>query len=127
MRCRYMKLFNASSRGLKAVDPSLRVGGPATMQTQFVPDFIANATASGIPFDFVSTHFYPTDPQCQHGPMRANQDCFVDMVTTAQAAAAKAQKPFYLSVRHYVLACSLACLLACSLCVGRQALVARWR
>ena len=40
----YMQLFNASSKALKAVDSSLRVGGPATMQTQFVPEFIGNAT-----------------------------------------------------------------------------------
>eukprot|EP01052_Picozoa_sp_SAG31_P044240 SAG31_NODE_7641_length_1632_cov_3.556425_2_plen_87_part_00 len=30
----YLPLFNASARALKAVHPTLRVGGPSTMQTQ---------------------------------------------------------------------------------------------
>ena len=100
----YMPLFNASARALKDVNPALRVGGPATMQTQFVPEFIGNATAADIPFDFVSTHFYPTDPQCQTNETSTVEDCFADMVTAAQAAAEKANKPFYLTVR-FVLSC----------------------
>merc|ERR1711970_375356 len=41
----YMQLYNASALALKAVNDSLKVGGPATMQTQFVPEFIAAAEA----------------------------------------------------------------------------------
>ena len=53
----YMSLYNASARALKAVDSALKVGGPATMQTLYVPEFIANASAHGIPVDFVSCNF----------------------------------------------------------------------
>eukprot|EP01046_Picozoa_sp_COSAG06_P019642 COSAG06_NODE_1408_length_9549_cov_12.628677_11_plen_40_part_00 len=35
---------------------SRRVGGPATMQLLHAADFVELATASKIPFDFVSTH-----------------------------------------------------------------------
>ena len=64
---RYMSLYNASAMAVKSVDKSLRIGGPATMQTLDIAGFI-NATVGAnppIPVDFVSTHFYPTDPQCQ--------------------------------------------------------------
>ena len=64
----YMTLFNASSSALKAVHPGLRVGGPATMQLLDVEDFIQACAAKNIPYDFVSTHMYPTDPQCSRDP-----------------------------------------------------------
>jgi xylan 1,4-beta-xylosidase len=93
----YLLLFNASSRGLKDVDAQLRVGGPATMQTQYVNEFIGNATAMQIPFDAVTTHFYPTDPQCDTNSTKTTEDCFADMVNAAADAAIKAGKPFYLT------------------------------
>ena len=63
----YMSLFNASSVAPKGVHEGLKVGGPATMQLLNVADFIKAATDRNIPFDFVSTHMYPTDPQCNPG------------------------------------------------------------
>lgn len=61
----YVDLYNASARAVKDVNEKLRVGGPATMQTQFVPEFIAACAnkSSPMPVDFISTHFYPTDPR----------------------------------------------------------------
>lgn len=60
----YMKLYNASAAAIKAVDPSYKVGGPATAQLAGVlggvPAFVNESTTRGIPFDFVSTHFYPS-------------------------------------------------------------------
>ena len=41
----YLPLFNASSAALKAVHPSLQVGGPATMRTQHVQDLISDTKA----------------------------------------------------------------------------------
>ena len=61
----YMSLFNASSAALKAVSPSLKVGGPATMQLFDVEYFLGNCSERGIAVDFVSTHLYPTCPECQ--------------------------------------------------------------
>ena len=39
--------------------PPSQVGGPATMQTQHVQDFIADVTRLNLPIDFISTHLYP--------------------------------------------------------------------
>ena len=60
----YMKLYNASSRAVKAVSPRLKVGGPATAQLLDLEDFVEAATKINAPFDFISTHMYPTDPMC---------------------------------------------------------------
>ena len=51
----YMSLYNASALAIKAVDTSLKVGGPATMQTLYIPDFIKATTKATppIPVDFV--------------------------------------------------------------------------
>ena len=62
----YMALFNASSRAVKAVHSSLRVGGPATASLAHVSDFVAACDADGIAYDFASTHHYPTD-SCPRG------------------------------------------------------------
>ena len=93
----YMSLYNASARALKAVDRALKVGGPATMQTLDVAEFIANASAYNIPVDFVSSHYYPTDPQCQTNETKSNIDCFADQVLTAQRHARNAGLPFLLT------------------------------
>ena len=93
-----MSLFNASSKALKAVHPSLRVGGPATMQTLDVAPFVAWCTSkTGPPCDFVSTHFYPTDPQCQKGAAAQDPDCFAHKLLAAQKIAAAAKKPFFIT------------------------------
>jgi xylan 1,4-beta-xylosidase len=121
-----MSLFNASSKALKDVHPSLRVGGPATMQllnvagvflsrpvsfllsvshsvSVSVADFIAAANERQIDFDFVSTHMYPTDPQCtrassKHGaPPAWRPDCFTNHVKNASKIARAAGKPFYMT------------------------------
>ena len=93
----YMSLYNASARALKAVDPSLKVGGPATMQTLDVPEFISNASAMKVPVDFVSSHYYPTDPQCQTDTTKGHIDCFADQVLAAQQHAHEAGLPFWLT------------------------------
>eukprot|EP00658_Telonema_sp_P-2_P026392 TRINITY_DN20653_c0_g1_i1.p1 TRINITY_DN20653_c0_g1~~TRINITY_DN20653_c0_g1_i1.p1 ORF type:complete len:537 (+),score=113.23 TRINITY_DN20653_c0_g1_i1:211-1821(+) len=93
----YMSLYNASALALKHVSPRLRVGGPATMQTQFVGEFIAATSSARLPVDFVSTHFYPTDPQCQTNQTKSNIDCFADEVLAAQKLAAAADLPFFIT------------------------------
>jgi hypothetical protein len=44
------------------------VGGPATAQLEDVASFAQACTDQTIPFDFVSTHHYPSDPQCTVAP-----------------------------------------------------------
>lgn len=94
----YMQLYNASALAVKAVHPTLKIGGPATMQVQYVADFIERAKQASLPVDFVSTHFYPSDPACTDEPAGRNDpDCFANTVLGAYNATAAAGLPFYLT------------------------------
>jgi xylan 1,4-beta-xylosidase len=57
----YFELYEASARAIKAIDPGLRVGGPATAGAAWVPEFLGYAANRGIPVDFVATHTYGVD------------------------------------------------------------------
>lgn len=59
----YFKLYNATATAVKSVSAQLQVGGPATAQLQWIPDFLAWSNSNGVPVDFVSSHIYPSDPQ----------------------------------------------------------------
>ena len=94
----YVPLYNASARALKAVHPSLIVGGPSSANLADIPELIADAAALGVPLDFVSSHHYPSDPSCSHaGPHAGKAECFSLDVLAAAAVATNASKPFYLT------------------------------
>ncbi len=57
----YFALYRATAEAIKAVDPGLRVGGPATANNGWVEDFLGFCETHGLPADFVTTHHYPTD------------------------------------------------------------------
>jgi len=57
----YWTLYDHTAKSLKAVDARLRVGGPATAQAAWVPDFIRHTSQNHVPVDFVSTHVYGDD------------------------------------------------------------------
>ncbi len=57
----YFRLYDASARAVKRVDPALRIGGPASSKASWLEDMIAHCDASGMPLDFVSSHLYPQD------------------------------------------------------------------
>jgi xylan 1,4-beta-xylosidase len=57
----YFELYDHTARALKAVNPRLLVGGPATAQAAWVDAMIAHATQNKVPLDFVSTHVYGND------------------------------------------------------------------
>ncbi len=57
----YMQLYATAAKAVKAVSPRLRVGGPATAQAAWVPQFLATCVKEGLPVDFVSTHVYGND------------------------------------------------------------------
>jgi xylan 1,4-beta-xylosidase len=57
----YFTLYAHTARALKAVSPSLRVGGPATAQAAWVGDFLRFMQQAGVPVDFVSSHVYAND------------------------------------------------------------------
>jgi len=54
----YFKLYDVTTRAIKGVDSTLKVGGPATAGASWVPEFLAHAHQAGIPVDFVTTHSY---------------------------------------------------------------------
>ncbi|MFN3302299.1 MAG: GH39 family glycosyl hydrolase [Roseateles sp.] len=57
----YFDLYTRTAKTIKAIDPQLRVGGPATAGAAWVPEFLAHAKATGTPVDFVTTHTYGVD------------------------------------------------------------------
>ncbi|UXH80701.1 GH39 family glycosyl hydrolase [Roseateles amylovorans] len=57
----YFALYADTARVLKAVDPALRVGGPATAGADWVVPFLAYAKSVQVPVDFVTTHTYGVD------------------------------------------------------------------
>jgi xylan 1,4-beta-xylosidase len=57
----YFRLYRATAGAIKAVDPSLQVGGPATARDGWIDEFIDYCETAGVAADFVSTHHYPTD------------------------------------------------------------------
>jgi xylan 1,4-beta-xylosidase len=57
----YFKLYQYTANAIKDIDAQLRVGGPATADDEWVPEFLGFCEADKLPVDFVSTHHYPTD------------------------------------------------------------------
>ena len=64
------------------------------MQIQYVPEFIAEAKARNLPVDFVSSHMYPSDPNCTD---TTDNDCFAATVLKGRQAAVDVGLPFYLT------------------------------
>jgi xylan 1,4-beta-xylosidase len=57
----YFRLYSCTAGAIKGVDASIQVGGPATADNKWVPEFLAFCRTNSVPVDFVSTHHYPTD------------------------------------------------------------------
>ena len=57
----YFELYDHTARDLKQVSVRMRIGGPATAQAAWVPDFLDHCKQAGIPVDFVTTHVYAND------------------------------------------------------------------
>jgi xylan 1,4-beta-xylosidase len=57
----YFKLYRYTVNAIKSVDGSLKVGGPATANNQWIPEFLDFCRKNALSVDFVSTHHYPTD------------------------------------------------------------------
>jgi xylan 1,4-beta-xylosidase len=60
-RADYFKLYRFTADAIKAVDGSLRIGGPATARDAWIDEFLDFCERGDVPADFVSTHHYPTD------------------------------------------------------------------
>lgn len=57
----YFALYADTVRTIKAIDPALRVGGPATAGADWVPAFLSFAQENRLPVDFIATHTYGVD------------------------------------------------------------------
>jgi xylan 1,4-beta-xylosidase len=57
----YFRLYAETAHAVKAVDARLRVGGPATSKTMWVPALLAYCAEHKAPVDFISTHHYAVD------------------------------------------------------------------
>lgn len=88
----YFQLYQASAEAVKAVDARIPVGGPATAQLAWLPEFLNFTSAAGVPLDFVSSHLYPTDPF-----LPQTRDSFMDAVAAAAGVAGAAGKPLFLT------------------------------
>jgi xylan 1,4-beta-xylosidase len=57
----YFTLYRYTVAAIKGVDQELRVGGPATADNAWIPEFLTFCRSDGVPADFITTHHYPTD------------------------------------------------------------------
>lgn len=57
----YFELYDVTARAIKAIDPTLQVGGPSTAGAAWVPEFLQHVAKSGAAVDFVTTHTYGVD------------------------------------------------------------------
>jgi len=57
----YFELYAHTAKDLKVVNPRLRVGGPATAASEWVPEFLKFASQNHVPVDFVTSHGYADD------------------------------------------------------------------
>jgi hypothetical protein len=97
------RLYNASARAVKNVDPSLRVGGPASVGLGLLDEFMAGCESMDIEYDFVSSHSYPTDTWgnskggiCPSYGYYWSPNCFTRNVVAASKKVPRS-KQFYLT------------------------------
>ncbi len=57
----YFEMYDHTARDLKAVNPRLRIGGPATAAAAWVDDFLKHTATNHVPVDFISSHGYADD------------------------------------------------------------------
>ncbi len=57
----YFMLYEYTANTIKAINSNLKVGGPATSGNNWISDFVNFCDKNKVPYDFISTHHYPTD------------------------------------------------------------------
>lgn len=57
----YFTLYAHTANAIKGVCRDFKVGGPATANNEWIPDFVQYCRENDVPIDFVSTHHYPSD------------------------------------------------------------------
>jgi len=85
----YFTLYENTALALKAVSSELKVGGPVTCQSAWIPEFIDFCEKNKVPYDFIATHEYPTDIK------PVDKDVLTHVFTKARQQAGK--NPLYYS------------------------------
>lgn len=57
----YFHLYQLTANAIKSVEPTLKVGGPATSNNMWIPELREFCEKNGVALDFISTHHYPSD------------------------------------------------------------------
>ncbi len=67
---KYFKLYETTALAVKAVDPAIRVGGPAICggHDEWIDAFLAFVKAEGLPLDFFTRHLYTGLPPVRNTP-----------------------------------------------------------
>jgi xylan 1,4-beta-xylosidase len=63
----YLQLYAGTAQTIKAIHPKLKVGGPATSKSLWVPEMLDFCTSQNVPIDFISTHHYCADAALEMG------------------------------------------------------------
>ena len=78
---KYLELYAATARAVKAVLPDMRVGGPAICggdgSQQWICDFLSFCRDGGVPVDFVTRHAYMGQQPQQAGRYTYHEMCDV--------------------------------------------------
>lgn len=69
----YFKLYQYTAEAIKTIGQSLKVGGPATANNEWITEFVDFCEKNNVPADFITTHHYPTDSFGQPGDTTEQQ------------------------------------------------------
>lgn len=58
----YFRLYETTVNAIKGVSKNIKVGGPSTSGSKWLPEFLDFCNKNQIPVDFISTHQYAGDP-----------------------------------------------------------------
>ncbi len=70
----YFHLYELTACAIKKVDQRVRVGGPATSNNMWIPEFRAFCEENGVPLDFITTHHYPSDDPLSRAGMNTEDE-----------------------------------------------------
>lgn len=68
----YFHLYELTSRAIKSVDSLVRVGGPATSNNMWIPEFRQFCEKNKVAYDFITTHHYPCDDPLSRAGMNGS-------------------------------------------------------
>ena len=96
----YFHLYELTSNAIKSVDDKLKVGGPATSNNMWIPEFKNFCETRGVAYDFITTHHYPSDdPLSSAGMNGADEkgDGFGKEMAEKMAAMSEEEKAAFMS------------------------------